>query len=82
MTKKFNKMKKQSVNSKLVFTKASLVELNNDQLNSVNGGTMPYPIPTASVVSITTTISSVPTIGCTFCISSSNGTFTENEMLK
>lgn len=34
-------MKKQSLENRLVFNKASLVELNDSELNRVNGGSTP-----------------------------------------
>ncbi len=37
-------MKTQNVNSKLKFDKNSLVELNDNQLNDVNGGSSPFCI--------------------------------------
>jgi lactobin A/cerein 7B family class IIb bacteriocin len=34
-------MKKQNANNKLVFNKAAVVELNDNQLQNINGGTSP-----------------------------------------
>ncbi|HKX85177.1 MAG TPA: class I lanthipeptide [Flavobacterium sp.] len=35
-------MKKQNVNNKLSFNKAAVTELNDSQLNDVNGGVTPF----------------------------------------
>lgn len=60
-------MKKQNAN-KLAFNKADVTELNGLQLSTVNGGAI-----------TTTTIGPMTIISCTFCISSSNGNFTQME---
>lgn len=58
-------MKKQNAN-KLAFNKAAVSELNENQLIKVNGGTYVYTLPSD--------------LSCTFCISSSNGNWTRDEI--
>ncbi|MFC4816598.1 MULTISPECIES: class I lanthipeptide [unclassified Flavobacterium] len=58
-------MKKQNAN-KLAFNKAAVSELNENQLTKVNGGTYVYTLPSD--------------LSCTFCISSSNGNWTRDEI--
>ena len=36
-------MKKQNINNKLRYNKSSIVELNDSQINDINGGTSPLP---------------------------------------
>jgi hypothetical protein len=64
-------MKKQNVN-KLAFNKAVVLELNQSELNAIAGGT----ITTSAIGPMT-----IMTISCTFCVSSSNGNFTQNEFV-
>lgn len=52
-------MKKQNAN-KLVFAKKAVLELNNEELNKIIGGTGLNPYQTNP-------------LGCTFCVASSNG---------
>ena len=59
-------MKKQNAN-KLAFNKASITELNENQLVKVNGGTS-LTLPSD--------------LSCTFCISSSNGNWTRDEFFQ
>lgn len=63
-------MKKQNA-KKLAFNKAVVTELDGLQLSTINGGGF-----------TTTTIGpmTIMTTSCTFCISSSNGNFTQMEM--
>jgi lactobin A/cerein 7B family class IIb bacteriocin len=41
-------MKKQNVNNKLAFNKAAVIELNDNQLVDVNGGTTPVCVAAAA----------------------------------
>lgn len=66
-------MKKQNA-SKLVFNKASVTELNQAEMNAIGGAGM----TTTSTIGPMTII----TISCTFCISSSNGNFTQAEHIQ
>ncbi|MCL9807402.1 class I lanthipeptide [Flavobacterium amniphilum] len=66
-------MKKQN-NNKLAFNKAVVTELNSSEMNVVGGA-----IPTTSTIGPMTVIT-IMTTGCSFCISSSNGNFTQNEL--
>ena len=58
-------MKKQN-NNKLSFNKAAVAELNENQLVKINGGTSIFTFPSD--------------LSCTFCISSSNGNWTRDEI--
>lgn len=58
-------MKKQN-NNKLAFNKAAITELNENQLVKVKGGTSLFTLPSD--------------LSCTFCISSSNGNWTRDEI--
>lgn len=62
-------MKKQNA-KKLAFNKADVTELNQYEMNVIGGG-----LPTTSTIGPMTIVS----ISCTFCISSSNGNFTQIE---
>ena len=65
-------MKKQST-KKLAFNKVVVTELNRSEMNIVGGG-----ITTTSTVGPMTVITGM-TISCSYCISSSNGNFTQIE---
>lgn len=58
-------MKKETLN-KLAFQKATIVELSEVLLEKVNGGT-----------GATLSPMTIHTISCSFCISSSNGNYTQ-----
>jgi natural product precursor len=53
-------MKKQNLNNRLAFNKASITELNQEELNKVQGGTNFNPFATNP-------------LSCTYCVASSNG---------
>ena len=47
-------MKKQNVNSKLAFNKVAIVELNDSQLQNINGGSDPAGVSIAVSVAVIT----------------------------